>query len=117
MQTVLVIDFGGQYSQLIARRVRELRVYSELISYDTPVEKIKQKKPSGIILSGSPGSIASIANVADINSTDHDSIPINISNSPFINSNSKYDSNTSGIDRTSGAKLSAKTSSKPSNFR
>jgi GMP synthase (glutamine-hydrolysing) len=57
--SVLVIDFGGQYSQLIARRVRELRVYSELIPYDTDIEKIKAKKPDGLILSGSPYSILS----------------------------------------------------------
>jgi len=59
MDSILVIDFGGQYSQLIARRVRELRVYSELIPYDTGLEKIKKKKPSGLILSGSPYSILS----------------------------------------------------------
>lgn len=59
MDSVLVIDFGGQYSQLITRRVRELRVYSELIPYDTDIEKIKEKKPSGLILSGSPYSILS----------------------------------------------------------
>jgi GMP synthase (glutamine-hydrolysing) len=59
MDSVLVIDFGGQYSQLIARRVRELRVYSELIPYDTDIKKIKEKKPTGLILSGSPYSTIS----------------------------------------------------------
>jgi len=59
MDSILVIDFGGQYSQLITRRVRELRVYSELIPYDTDIKKIKEKKPSGLILSGSPYSILS----------------------------------------------------------
>ncbi len=59
MENVLVIDFGGQYSQLIARRIRELRVYSELIPYDTDIEKIKEKKPGGLIFSGSPYSILS----------------------------------------------------------
>ena len=59
MDSVLVIDFGGQYSQLITRRIRELRVYSELIPYDTDIEEIKGKKPSGLILSGSPYSILS----------------------------------------------------------
>ena len=53
----MVIDFGGQYAQLIARRVRECRVYSELIPYDTPAEKIKAAKPAGIILSGGPRSV------------------------------------------------------------
>ena len=59
MDSVLVLDFGGQYSQLITRRVRELRVYSELIPYDTDIKKIKAKKPCGLILSGSPYSTLS----------------------------------------------------------
>ena len=59
MENVLVIDFGGQYSQLIARRVRELHVYSELIPYNTDIEKIKEKKPRGLIFSGSPHSTLS----------------------------------------------------------
>src|SRR5450830_558498 len=59
MENIIVIDFGGQYSQLIARRVRELRVFSELIPYDSPLEMIKVKNPKGIILSGSPYSINS----------------------------------------------------------
>ncbi len=54
---VLVLDFGGQYAQLIARRVRECRVYSELIPYDTPVEEIRAKRPAGLILSGGPRSV------------------------------------------------------------
>ena len=54
---ILVLDFGGQYSQLIARRVRECRVFSELIPYDTPVEEIRAKNPEGIILSGGPNSV------------------------------------------------------------
>jgi len=59
MENVLVIDFGGQYSQLIARRVRELHVYSELIPYNTDIEKIKERKPRGLIFSGSPHSTLS----------------------------------------------------------
>ncbi|MBM3146745.1 MAG: glutamine-hydrolyzing GMP synthase [Actinobacteria bacterium] len=55
--TVLVIDFGAQYGQLIARRVRELNVYSELIAHDTPVEKLHRRRPAGIILSGGPASV------------------------------------------------------------
>jgi GMP synthase (glutamine-hydrolysing) len=54
---IVVLDFGGQYSQLIARRVREARVYSELIPYDTPVEEIAAREPEGIILSGGPNSV------------------------------------------------------------
>ncbi|MFL5992433.1 MAG: glutamine-hydrolyzing GMP synthase, partial [Rubrobacteraceae bacterium] len=54
---ILVLDFGGQYAQLIARRVREARVYSELIPYDTPVEEIRLRNPEGIILSGGPSSV------------------------------------------------------------
>ena len=54
---ILVLDFGGQYSQLIARRVRECRVFSELIPYDTPVEEMRARNPEGIILSGGPNSV------------------------------------------------------------
>ncbi len=54
---ILVLDFGGQYAQLIARRVREARVYSELIPHDTPVEEILRREPEGIILSGGPNSV------------------------------------------------------------
>jgi len=59
LENIIVLDFGGQYSQLIARRIRELRVFSELVPYDIPLEKIKAKNPKGIILSGSPYSIIS----------------------------------------------------------
>ncbi|MCG9480063.1 MAG: glutamine-hydrolyzing GMP synthase [Actinomycetia bacterium] len=58
MDSVLVIDFGGQYSQLITRRVRELRVYSEMVPYDTPVEEVMARKPKGLIFSGSPYSLS-----------------------------------------------------------
>lgn len=57
MEMVVVLDFGGQYNQLIARRVRDLGVYSELLPYNTPVEKIKEIKPKGIIFSGGPASV------------------------------------------------------------
>lgn len=53
-ELILVLDFGAQYAQLIARRVRELGVYSELLPFNTPVERIRSMKPRGIILSGSP---------------------------------------------------------------
>ena len=55
--SVIVIDFGSQYSELIARRVRELNVYSELISYRTTAQQIKKIAPKGIILSGGPNSV------------------------------------------------------------
>jgi len=57
LEKVLVIDFGGQYAQLIARRVRECNVYSEILPYNTPVEEIKQAGYKGIILSGGPSSV------------------------------------------------------------
>ena len=56
-QTVLVLDFGGQYNQLIARRVRELNVYCELLPFSTSIEKIKEKNPIGIIFTGGPNSV------------------------------------------------------------
>lgn len=55
-EKVAVIDFGGQYNQLVARRVRECNVYCEIYSYRTDLEKIKAMKPKGIILTGGPNS-------------------------------------------------------------
>lgn len=56
-ELVLVIDFGGQYNQLIARRVRENNVYCEILPYDTDINKIKDKNPKGIIFTGGPNSV------------------------------------------------------------
>ncbi len=56
-QTILVLDFGSQYTQLIARRVRELNVYCEVAPFDTPVSEIGGAAPIGIILSGGPQSV------------------------------------------------------------
>jgi GMP synthase (glutamine-hydrolysing) len=56
-ELVLVLDFGGQYNQLIARRVRELSVYSEMVPFDIPFEEVVSKKPGGIILTGGPESV------------------------------------------------------------
>lgn len=53
-ELILVLDFGGQYNQLIARRVRDSKVYCEVLSYDSPIEKIKAKNPKGIIFTGGP---------------------------------------------------------------
>src|SRR3954470_12913631 len=54
---VLVLDFGGQYSQLIARRVRECGVFSELLPHTADVDEIKRRQPRGLILSGGPASV------------------------------------------------------------
>ncbi len=54
---ILILDFGSQYTQLIARRVRECQIYSEVQPYDFPLEKIKALSPKGIILSGGPSSV------------------------------------------------------------
>ena len=56
-ELVLVIDFGGQYNQLIARRVREHNIYCEVISYKTPIEEIRARDPKGIIFTGGPNSV------------------------------------------------------------
>jgi GMP synthase (glutamine-hydrolysing) len=55
-EKILVLDFGSQYTQLIARRVRECRVYSEIFPFNASIEKIREFNPKGIILSGSPSS-------------------------------------------------------------
>ena len=57
MEKILVLDFGGQYNQLIARRVRENNVYSEIRPYTVPVKEIKAAGYSGIILTGGPNSV------------------------------------------------------------
>lgn len=54
---VLILDFGGQYNQLIARRVREANVYCEVVPYDIGIEEIKKKNPKGIIFTGGPASV------------------------------------------------------------
>ncbi|OYQ75654.1 glutamine-hydrolyzing GMP synthase [Wohlfahrtiimonas sp. G9077] len=57
MENIVVLDFGSQYNQLIARRIREIGVFSELIAHTTTAEEIKKMAPSGIILSGGPNSV------------------------------------------------------------
>ena len=56
-ENIIILDFYGQYNQLIARRVRECNVYSEILPFNTPVEKIKAKNPKGIIFTGGPASV------------------------------------------------------------
>lgn len=56
-EIIVVLDFGGQYNQLIARRIRDLGVYSELLPYNTPVERIRELAPRGIVFSGGPSSV------------------------------------------------------------
>src|SRR5262245_35904050 len=56
-ETVLILDFGGQYTQLIGRRIREANVYTEIVPYNTPLEKIKAIQPKGLILGGGPASV------------------------------------------------------------
>src|SRR5438876_12139662 len=55
--SVLVIDYGAQYAQLIARRVRECKVYSEILPHDVPLDEIRKRRPKGLILSGGPSSV------------------------------------------------------------
>ena len=54
---VLVLDYGGQYSQLIARRVRECGVFSELLPHHVGVDEVRRRRPKGLILSGGPASV------------------------------------------------------------
>jgi len=56
-EIVVVLDFGGQYNQLIARRIRDLGVYSELLPFNTPIDKIRELAPKGIVFSGGPLSV------------------------------------------------------------
>lgn len=56
-EIIVILDFGSQYTQLIARRVRELNTYCEILPFSTPIDKIKEKHPIGIVLSGGPSSV------------------------------------------------------------
>src|SRR5512146_737413 len=56
-ESIAVLDFGSQYAQLIARRIRECHVYSELLPFDAPWERVAALSPRGIVLSGGPASV------------------------------------------------------------
>ena len=57
IEQIVILDFGSQYTQVIARRVRECNVYSVILRYDTPAQEIARLKPKGLILSGGPSSV------------------------------------------------------------
>ena len=57
LDTVLVVDFGAQYAQLIARRVREAHVYSEIVPHTITAAEVRERRPAGIIFSGGPKSV------------------------------------------------------------
>ena len=54
---IVILDYGSQYTQLIARRLRELEIFCEILPFDTPVEIVAKKEPLGLILSGGPSSV------------------------------------------------------------
>ncbi len=56
-ETILILDFGGQYTQLIGRRIRESHVYTEIVPFNIPLERLKAQQPKGIILGGGPASV------------------------------------------------------------
>src|SRR5215213_3536974 len=56
-EQIVILDFGSQYTQVIARRIRECNVYSTILRYDTPAKEIAALKPKGLILSGGPSSV------------------------------------------------------------
>ena len=63
-ECVIVVDFGGQYNQLIARRVRECHVYSEIVPYTKALEAVREKQPKGVIFTGGPNSCLLYTSVA-----------------------------------------------------
>lgn len=56
-ESIVILDFGSQYTQLIARRIRELGVFSVIVPFHTPLEEIRRLKPRGLVLSGGPSSV------------------------------------------------------------
>ena len=80
-ELVIVLDFGGQYNQLVARRVRECNVYCEIYSYKTDLEKIKAMNPKGIILTGGGALIEGFTQILKQNLD----VPVFISDNPLTN--------------------------------
>ena len=66
--TIIILDFGSQYTQLIARRIREIGVFSVVLPYDVDMDKIKSLNPAGIILSGGPETVTKV-NTPKINTS------------------------------------------------
>src|SRR6058998_2506485 len=56
-ETILILDFGGQYTQLIGRRIREANVYTEIVPFSISLDRLKEQQPKGIVLSGGPSSV------------------------------------------------------------
>jgi GMP synthase (glutamine-hydrolysing) len=77
-ETIIILDFGSQYTQLIARRVREAGVYCEILPFNTPSEEIRARAPKGLILSGGP------ASVYDQNAPRPPASPLEIADSPVL---------------------------------
>ena len=76
IDTILVLDFGSQYTQLIARRIREIGVYSEILPWDISSEKLQYLNPKGVILSGGPESVTKTNTPRISNSIFELSVPI-----------------------------------------
>ena len=64
-ETILILDYGGQYKQLIARRIRECHVYCEILPHTTPVETIRARRPRGIVLTGGCCALEGIDEIAE----------------------------------------------------
>lgn len=75
-ETIVVLDFGAQYAQLIARKVRQCRVYCEILPYDAPMERIMALKPRGVIFSGGPASVYEVEAPQCAESLFHSGVPI-----------------------------------------
>ncbi len=75
-ETIIVLDFGAQYAQLIARKVRQCRVYCEILPYDAPIEEILAHNPKGIIFSGGPSSVYEVEAPQCADDLFHSGVPI-----------------------------------------